>query len=76
MIFSLGSREARRISVSDSTYAEISDNHLQRGSAGGNGNFGVYCSPSMKEIVTGNRMFGYGIDLVNCDDDGGNLTQD
>jgi hypothetical protein len=63
------------ISVNNSTYAEIVDNHLQVGAGGGNGNFGIYCSAALKEIVAGNRMFGYGIPLVNCDDDGGNLTQ-
>lgn len=55
------------------TFASIQGNHLIRGQGGGNGNFGIYCGHAA--IVTANRMYGYGIALVNCANDGGNIRK-
>jgi hypothetical protein len=55
------------------TFVSIEGNQLTRGQGGGNGNFGIYCGQDA--TVTDNRLHGYGIALVNCDDDGGNVAK-
>jgi hypothetical protein len=65
-----GAVDAIGIDFYNGTFADVGDNHLQIGTGGGLNSYGIRCSTFMSEIVAGNRIYGFGAGLQDCQDDG------
>lgn len=68
-----GNSSGYGIRLDGAGFATVEANHLGLGTGGGGGTFGISCSAEHLETVAHNRLYGFGMPLENCDNDGDNI---